>query len=63
MIVKTLREHSNEFGGKFKKSVGDTYDVDADTAKSLITAGYVEKSDGSEGRGTGGSGAGSKRAS
>jgi hypothetical protein len=44
MKLKTVREHQNEHGAAFLKTVGSTYEVaDEAEAKSLIGFGYVEE--------------------
>lgn len=43
MKVKTLKAHSNGYGDKFEKAVGDVYDVSAEMAKTLAGHGFVEE--------------------
>lgn len=44
MFVKTLREHSNNYGEKPHKTVGSKYEIGSEgTAKALIDAGLVEE--------------------
>lgn len=59
--VKALREHSNEFGPKYRKAEGDEYEVaDAATVKTLEKAGLVEAVDDSKSRGSSGPGQSTK---
>jgi predicted heme/steroid binding protein len=66
MKVRTVKEHSNEYGVRegdapYVKHTGRVYDVDEATAEQLIDAGLVEKADGaSKGGRSEGTGAGSK---
>lgn len=47
MKVRTIRDHSNEFGNSYFKSgsAGPVYDVPDADAASLIKHGYVENAD------------------
>jgi hypothetical protein len=40
--LKTLIEHSNEFGDEPVKKVGDTYEATGTAAQALIANGYAE---------------------
>lgn len=42
ITVIAARPHSNEYGENFDKDKGDTYDVPATVAASLLAGGWVE---------------------
>lgn len=42
MQVRTIKAHTNGFGRRFQKAVGDTYEAGLDEARRLIKFGLVE---------------------
>lgn len=41
ITVTAAKPHQNDFGDKFSKETGDTYEVTADVAASLHAAGWI----------------------
>jgi hypothetical protein len=60
--VRTIRDHQNPYGDKFKKSEGDEYEAPTRAVRQLVADGLVERTSGdddeSEGDRAGGAGSG-----
>ena len=48
MKVRTLKEHGNRAGARYRKAEGDEYDLPEERAKALTAIGLVEIAEGDQ---------------